>query len=64
MSVLIYIENTDGVLKKSAFEAASYGKEIANAIGTDATAISIGNVSPEEVQKLGNYVLNKYYLYI
>ncbi len=59
MSVLIYIENTDGVLKKSAFEAASYGKEIANAIGTDATAISIGNVSPEELRKLGNYGITK-----
>lgn len=59
MSVLVYIENTDGVLKKSAFEAASYGKEIANLLNTDTIALSIGNVDASELQKLGNFGITK-----
>lgn len=59
MSVLVYIENTEGVLKKSAFEAASYGKEIANTLNTEAIAISIGNVDTNELEKLGNYGIKK-----
>jgi len=59
MSVLVYIENTEGLLKKSAFEAATYSKEIANSLGTDAIAISIGNVNAEELQKLGSYGISK-----
>jgi len=59
MSVLVYIENTDGVLKKSAFEAASYGKEIADALNVETIALSIGEVSSNDLQKLGNYGVNK-----
>lgn len=59
MSVLVYIENTDGVLKKSAFEAASYGREIAKLLNTEAIAISIGNVDNNDLQKLGNYGIAK-----
>lgn len=59
MSVLIYIENTEGQLKKSAFEAASYGKSIADTLQTNITAISIGDVSDSELQKLGKYGISK-----
>ncbi|MFZ4863832.1 electron transfer flavoprotein subunit alpha/FixB family protein [Sphingobacterium sp. Mn56C] len=59
MSVLVYIENTEGILKKSAFEAASYGKEIAGLLNTEAIAIAIGDVSASELQKLGNYGIAK-----
>lgn len=59
MSVLVYIENTDGKLKKSAFEAASYGKEIANTLNTETIAISIGDVAESELQQLGNYGVSK-----
>mgnify|MGYP003424677056 CR=1 FL=1 len=59
MSVLIYIENTDGKLKKSAFEAASYGKAIANLLNTEAIALSIGNVATVDLEKLGNYGISK-----
>jgi len=59
MSVLIYIENTEGVLKKSAYEAASYGREIANKLNTEAIAISIGDVEPDQLLKLGNYGITK-----
>ncbi|MBL1411301.1 electron transfer flavoprotein subunit alpha/FixB family protein [Sphingobacterium faecale] len=59
MSVLIYIENTEGQLKKSAFEAASYGKAIAEQLQTEAIAISIGNVQDDQIQKLGSYGISK-----
>lgn len=59
MSVLVYIENTAGQLKKSAYEAASYAKDIANQLNTDLIALSIGNVSNDELQKLGNYGVTK-----
>ena len=59
MSVLVYIENTDGQLKKSAFEVATYGKDIASKIGAEAIAITIGDISNEELSKLGNYGITK-----
>lgn len=59
MSVLVYIENTEGAFKKSAFEVASYAKEIADARQTDVVAISIGNVAESELQKLGKYGIPK-----
>lgn len=59
MSVLIYIENTEGLFKKSAFEAASYGKAIADQLQSEAIAISIGSVTDAELQKLGNYGISK-----
>ncbi|SEN95777.1 electron transfer flavoprotein alpha subunit apoprotein [bacterium A37T11] len=59
MSVLVYIENTNGQLKKNVFETTSYAKATADLLGTNLTAISIGNVSDEELQKLGNYGVSK-----
>jgi electron transfer flavoprotein alpha subunit len=59
MSVLVYIENTEGLLKKSAFEVASYASQIANLQQAQAVAISIGDVSDSELQKLENYGISK-----
>ena len=59
MAILVYIENTDGTLKKSAFEAASYAKAIADQLGDSVTALSIGNVDAAELEKLGKYGVSK-----
>ncbi|WP_156308777.1 electron transfer flavoprotein subunit alpha/FixB family protein [Sphingobacterium endophyticum] len=59
MAILVYIENTDGSLKKSAFEAASYAKAIADQLGDTVTALSIGNVDKSELEKLGKYGVSK-----
>lgn len=59
MAILVYIENTDGTLKKSAFEAASYAKAIADQLGDSVTALSIGNVDKAELEKLGKYGVSK-----
>lgn len=59
MSVLVYIENTAGELKKSAFEAVSYAKDIADKLNTELVALSIGKVSNDALQALGNYGATK-----
>ncbi|MBN1790107.1 MAG: electron transfer flavoprotein subunit alpha/FixB family protein [Bacteroidales bacterium] len=59
MSVLIYTENWDGKFKKSTFELLSYGTRVAEMLNTSATALSIGDVDTVELQKLGNYGVNK-----
>ncbi|MGJ1226612.1 electron transfer flavoprotein subunit alpha/FixB family protein [Sphingobacterium siyangense] len=59
MSILVYVENTDGKFKKSAFEVVSYAKSIADNIQTDLVAISIGNVAGDELAALGKYGASK-----
>ena len=59
MSVLVYTENFDGKFKKSTFELLSYANEIAKQLNTETIGISIGNVSNDELTKLGNYGAKK-----
>jgi electron transfer flavoprotein alpha subunit len=59
MSVLVYTENWDGKFKKLSFELISYAHEIANKLGTSVVALSIGNVSEEELKNLGAYGASK-----
>jgi electron transfer flavoprotein alpha subunit len=55
MSVLIYTENFEGKFKKATFETVSYGAEIARQLGTNAIALSIGNVEDDVLKTLGYY---------
>lgn len=55
MSVLVYVENTGGKFKKSNFELVSYSFAVAQKTGSTVTALSIGDVADEELQKLGKY---------
>lgn len=59
MSVLVYTENWDGKFKKLSFELVSYAAAIAKEMGTTATALSIGEVADEELNKLGTYGAQK-----
>jgi len=59
MSVLIYAENADSKFKKLTFEAVSYARAIANQGNTTLTALSIGNVSTDELNALANYGADK-----
>jgi electron transfer flavoprotein alpha subunit len=59
MSVLVYTENADGKFKKSIFEAVSYAHAIAVQNNTNLIAISIGDVSAEELTALGKYGAEK-----
>ncbi|MES2110904.1 MAG: electron transfer flavoprotein subunit alpha/FixB family protein [Bacteroidota bacterium] len=59
MSVLVYTENAGGKFKKSTFEAVSYARAIADQNNTSLTAISIGDVSSDELVSLGKYGAEK-----
>jgi len=53
MSVLIFAESTNGELKKVAFEAATYGKELANTQGSTLVAITFETENASELAKYG-----------
>ena len=55
MSVLVFAEISDGKFKKAAYEAVSYGRQVADLIGSKVVALAIGQgADPGE---LGNMVL-------
>ncbi|MBP6431197.1 MAG: electron transfer flavoprotein subunit alpha/FixB family protein, partial [Ferruginibacter sp.] len=56
--VLVYIDLTEGKLKKSAFEVASYAAETAKLLGTSAQALVIGD-SSDDLSSLGKYGISK-----
>jgi electron transfer flavoprotein alpha subunit len=53
MSVLVLIECTDGQVKKSSLETASYASQLAALLGTGAQAVAIGSVAESALQNLG-----------
>ena len=55
--VLVYAESPKGQFKKSAFEAVTYGKMVADAMGKSCTALVIGNA--ENAGQLGKYGASK-----
>ena len=59
MSVIVFTESWEGRFKKSTFEAVSYGAEVAKLLGTTVTAVSIGNVSDDDLKALGKYGATK-----
>ena len=60
MSVLVFIDHSDGHVKKSSLELLSYGAKIAEQIGTTADGILLGTVS-EDLTSLGKYGVKKIY---
>ncbi|MEM1337477.1 MAG: electron transfer flavoprotein subunit alpha/FixB family protein [Bacteroidota bacterium] len=56
MSVLVYTESENGTLKKSAFEVASYAKNVADQLGVSVAAVAINT---EDASALGNYGIPK-----
>lgn len=59
MSVLVYIEHTNGTVKKNVLEAASYAVAFAEKTGSTAIGVVAGNVSEEEIKKVGNVGIAK-----
>jgi electron transfer flavoprotein alpha subunit len=59
MSVLVYVENADGKFKKSIFEVVSYAKAVADQLNTNLIAVSIGDVSNDDLSNLGKYGASK-----
>lgn len=59
MSILIFVDQHEGTLKKASFEAVCYGAKLAQQLGTTATALVIGNCKEDALQSLGNYGAKK-----
>jgi len=59
MSVLVFTENWDGRFKKLSYELVSYASAVAGMMGTNVTALSIGDVPETELKNLGNYGASK-----
>lgn len=58
MSVLIFIDTTEGHVKKASLEALSYGAKIAEQTGTTAEGVVLGSVT-EDLAALGKYGVKK-----
>lgn len=56
--VLIYIDHSEGQIKKSSFEALTYGVELAKLLGTEANGIITGTID-ENPEDLGQYGIGK-----
>lgn len=60
MSVLIFIDAAEGQIKKSSYEALSYGAKVAEQLGTHADAVLLGT-TVEDLAALGKYGVKKIY---
>lgn len=58
MSILVFIDAADGHVKKSSFEALTYGAQLAKQLGTSAEAVILGTVA-DDVAALGKYGVSK-----
>ena len=58
MPVLIFADQADGHIKKTSFEALTYGAAIATQLGTTAEALVFGTVD-HDLTTLGNYGIKK-----
>ena len=58
MSVLIFIDQSEGEVKKSSLEAISYGAKIADQLNTNAEGVVLGTVSGD-LSALGKYGVKK-----
>ena len=59
MSVLVVVECDNGEVKKSSLEVASYGSQVAQLLGTTATAIAVGVASEANLAQLGEQGISK-----
>jgi electron transfer flavoprotein alpha subunit len=60
MSVLIFVDQSEGHIKKSSFEALTYGVKTAELLGTTANDLVLGTVK-DDVSALGKYGVKKVY---
>ena len=56
--VLIFLDQSEGHIKKSSLEAASYGAKVATLLNTSAEAIVLGTVN-DDLAALGHYGISK-----
>ena len=54
MSILVYIEQAEGRIKKTSMEAVSFAKALSEKEGGKVTAVALGTISEEELAKAGS----------
>ncbi|MCB0429162.1 MAG: electron transfer flavoprotein subunit alpha/FixB family protein, partial [Flavobacteriales bacterium] len=59
MSVLIFCDAHDGKPAKSAYEAVTYGAQLAAQTGGEAVAVTFGNLNNEDLAALGKFGASK-----
>lgn len=59
MSVLIFAELDNGVIKKTSLEAIAYGAKVAQQTGGKAVVLAFGSASESELTKAGSYGASK-----
>lgn len=59
MSVLVFANAAQGKITKASQEAVFYGKQIANALSTDVTAVTYGEIGEDELSNLGKFGASK-----
>ncbi|WP_299289854.1 electron transfer flavoprotein subunit alpha/FixB family protein [uncultured Mucilaginibacter sp.] len=59
MSVLVFVEHIEGVIRKTSLEALQYASEIAKKLGTTTTAVVAGQIEETALQDLGAYDAQK-----
>lgn len=59
MAVFVFLENWDGKFKKLSFELASYAKKVADMMNTQAVALSIGDVTDDQLRQVEKYGIGK-----
>ena len=60
MSVLVFLDQADGQIRKTSFEAACYGAKVAEQLGVAAEAIVLGSIT-DELTMLGQHGIKKVY---
>ena len=55
MPIIVYAESWEGKFRKSTYEAVSYAKNMSEILQQEVKSISVGDVSEEELKKLGIY---------
>ena len=60
MSVLIYIDQSEGQIKKASYEALTYGVDLAKQLGTTASGLVLGTVT-DDLGLLGKYGISTVY---
>lgn len=59
MSVISFIELSEGKIKKASLEAAFYASKVAEQLGTESVGVALGTADASELASLGSYGVKK-----
>ncbi len=61
MAVLVYVDNSEGKIPNSSYEAVFYASKVAEANQTETIAVTIGDIENSSLEGIGNYGAAKVY---